>query len=166
MIELHRESSQHSEGTMQERWQPDKSDQTDRSGLFGVISTAVGSIYNLTAELTVILFATAVTSVFAVCMILSVIFIRAIVLSFTWAWFITPIFGIRAITVYESVGLSIFVSVLLPQYSHQKSESGSAFARKHRALSLTINAVSEVLMAPGILFCVGWVWHNYFSNTF
>ncbi len=41
------------------------------------------------------------------------IFVRGLCVSATWRWFVTPVTGWRTISVTESVGVSIFFSVLV-----------------------------------------------------
>lgn len=85
--------------------------------------------------------------------------INGILIETTWAWFAAPIFGLRAITFAEAVGLAIFVSTLapirgLPKVMPEPNETEDAAIL--RSLG---NMATWTFFMPALTFLCAWAWH-------
>jgi hypothetical protein len=101
-------------------------------------------------------------STFALIWIVSIP-LRGLLISATWGWFISPIFGVRPISISEGIGLVIFFSAMisltgLSQASERTYRDSSV--RRIGAMLLG-RAVALGITAPFLGLITAWVWHVF-----
>jgi hypothetical protein len=90
--------------------------------------------------------------------------IRGIVIVFTWGWFVTPLFGIRSISLSEAVGLSLFVSILFPNMFTQQSDVRGDYAGKPNIIEISSKFFGWAVIGPAFFLFFAWLWHTFCMN--
>lgn len=73
------------------------------------------------------------------------------VASIFWVWFIMPVFDVRAITIYEAIGLALFAG-LFTSRSSNKTDDETTFAK-------FATLVVAVLVVPWFTLGIGYIVH-------
>lgn len=79
---------------------------------------------------------------------------QAFVAGFLWVWFITPIFGIAAPSLWLLIGLAIFVRLFTHQTPPMREDEPNAIAN-------TLYAVVYSLIYTTSAFFGGWIFHLF-----
>ncbi len=124
---------------------------------------AAGKLVSFVFALAYLAFTVAFVLVGSGALLLISIIARGYVLVYCWAWFVTPVFGLRPISTYEAVGLSIVTAILLPPKTGSTEEPRSTFWKAHPA-AYGIWMTIAFLAAPFFALLLAWIWHTYFVN--
>ena len=122
---------------------------------------AAGKLVSFVFALAYLAFTVALALVEFGAIILVSIIARGYVLAHCWAWFVTPVFGLRPISTYEAVGLSIVTAILLPPTTGSTGEPRSKFWKVHPA-AYDIWMAIAFLVVPFSILLLAWIWHTYF----
>lgn len=77
------------------------------------------------------------------------------VLSILWGWFISPVFGIPAITVGQAIGLAMVVSYLT--YQHTENNA----SKKDEKTSYYVGLIVALLLRPLVTLGIGYIVHLF-----
>ena len=93
---------------------------------------------------------------------------RGYVLVYCWAWFVTPVFGLRPISTYEAVGLSIITNFLLPPRIGSTTGSTEEPRSKFWAMVSAVSKITAPLVGPFLLLLLSLAlaqpWPNHSSG--
>ncbi len=92
--------------------------------------------------------------------------VTGLLISATWDWFVSPIIGIREISLSEGVGLSLFIGVAgyaatvhLQKFTIEGETDPSKIAWK----GLT-KFIGAAIFGPLLSLVIAWFWHTFFVS--
>lgn len=88
------------------------------------------------------------------------IFVSGLCISLMWGWFISPVFNTRPISVYESVGISLFLSALLYPIVSKNNTKGDESLSQLASLYF-----GKYVLFPLIYLFLSYVWYEMFIYT-
>lgn len=91
------------------------------------------------------------------------VLLNGLLISVTWGWFIAPIFRTRDIDIPEGIGLSIFLSIILPLRSNPaaKDEFKADMEPWEIAARGLARVVGSGIFAPIFVLIMAWAWHTF-----
>ena len=78
------------------------------------------------------------------------------VLSLLWLWFIVPVFHVVALTIPQSIGITMIVGFLTKQMTNDKGEEDK------RTTSKKIIDFLVIIISPFLTLGIGWIVYNFF----
>lgn len=85
-------------------------------------------------------------------------FVRGLCISSMWSWFISPVFQIRYINLYEAVGISLFFSMLFPFNLAAKN----SIEKDSSASNIFFTGVGVSIIGPIVSLILSYFWYSFF----